>query len=109
LSSASLEEIVDIITLPTHLDQASIGSLIRNLYPVSKISDTVVVKVVGSLGHGRAKPAYTTQAALLNWLVMTYDILENQRVLSQAYSVLFNLLDTFAIRYSTKRDITRSY
>lgn len=107
LSDASLEEIIDIITLPNHLDQASIGVLIRNFYPVSKVPDTVVVKVVGSLGQGRAKPSYAAQAALLKWLVMVYDILENQRVLSQLYSVLFNLLDTIAIRYDPEEDSTR--
>jgi hypothetical protein len=31
---------------------------------------------------------------------MVYDVLENQRVLSRLYSVLFNLLDTIAIRYA---------
>jgi centromere protein I len=93
-----VEDIIDTITVSNHLDQASIGRLIRNLYPVSKIPDTVVVKVVGSLGHGKAKPSFTAQAALLKWLILTYDILENQRVLSQLYSILFNLLDTITIR-----------
>jgi len=106
LSSASLEEIIDIITVPNHLDQASIGTLIRNLYPVGKVQDEVVIKVVGSLGHGGAKPAFTAQTALLRWLIMTYDILDNQRILSKLYSVLFNLLDTIAIRYSTERSTT---
>lgn len=107
MSNASLEAIVDIITLPNQLDQASIGTLIRNLYPVSKVPDSVVIKVVGSLGHGRAKPSYTAQAALLKWLIMVYDVLESQRVLSRLYSVLFNLLDTIAIRYGIVEDTTR--
>jgi hypothetical protein len=81
--------------------------LIRNLYPVGKVSEAVVVKLVGSLGHGRAKPSYTVQAALLKWVVMTYDILENKLVLAQLYSVLFNLLDTIAIRYFTEKSTTQ--
>jgi centromere protein I len=107
LSNASLEEIVDIITVPNHLDQASTGSLIKNLYPVTKVPDTAVIKVIGSLGHGRAKPSFTAQTALLKWLVMVYDVMENQRVLSQLYSVFFNLLDTIAIRYASYEDTTR--
>jgi len=98
LPDASLNKLIDIVTLPNELDQASIGSLIRSLYPASKVPDAAVIKVVGSLGHGRTKPAYTIQAALLKWLVMVYDVLENKRVLSQLYGILFNLLDTIAIR-----------
>jgi len=77
----------------------SLNALINNLYPASTVSDTVIIKVVNSLGHGRAKPSHSTQAALLQWLVMVYDVLENTRILSQLYSILFNLLDTVAIRY----------
>ena len=94
-----LAKLVDIITLPNELDQGSLASLIRNLYPAGKVPDAVVIRVVGSLGHGRAKPSYVVQAALLKWLVLVYDVLENPRVLAQLYSILFNLLDTAATRY----------
>jgi centromere protein I len=103
LSNASLDKAIDIIRLSNEFDQASTGKLIRNLYPVGRVPDTVVIKVVSSLGHGRAKASYTTQVALLKWLVMVYDVLENQPVLSRLYSVLFNLLDTIAIRYAFER------
>lgn len=89
---------VDIVTRPNSLDQASLGRLIKNLYPASKVPDAVVSRVVASLGHGRAKTGYAAQAALLRWLVMIYEVLENQKVLTQLYGVLFNLLDTIAIR-----------
>lgn len=100
LQSASLDRLVDIITLPNEVDQSSLGNLIKNLYPASKVADAIVVKVVGSLGHGRAKPSYSTQVALLKWLVMVYDVLENHMILSRLYGILFNLLDTIAIRYA---------
>lgn len=98
LSVKTLEDLIDIITLPNELDQASIGAIIRNLYPTEKVSSDVVVKVVCGLGHGVAKPAFGAQAALLKWLIMVYDVLEDQKVLSRLYSYLFNLLDTVAIR-----------
>ncbi|KAF7875194.1 hypothetical protein EAF04_002366 [Stromatinia cepivora] len=98
LSNASLEKLIDIITLPNELDQVSIGNLIKYLYPTSKVPDSIVIKVVGSLGHGKAKPSYASQAALLKWIVLVYDVLENQKILSQLYAVLFNLLDTIALR-----------
>lgn len=100
LSNSHLSKLIDIIALPNELDQASLRNLIKSLYPNSKVPDTIVLNVVGSLGHGRSKPSYTVQAALLKWLVMIYDTLENQKVLSQLYGVLFNLLDTIATRYS---------
>ena len=99
LTTVPLAKLVDIITLPNELDQGSLASLIRNLYPAGKVPDAVVIRVVGSLGHGRAKPSYVVQAALLKWLVLVYDVLENPRVLAQLYSILFNLLDTAATRY----------
>ncbi|APA08264.1 hypothetical protein sscle_03g030340 [Sclerotinia sclerotiorum 1980 UF-70] len=98
LSNASLEKLMDIITLPNELDQVSIGNLIKYLYPTSKVSDSIVIKVVGSLGHGKDRPSYAAQAALLKWIVLVYDVLENQKILSQLYAVLFNLLDTIALR-----------
>ncbi|KAL2067965.1 hypothetical protein VTL71DRAFT_16063 [Oculimacula yallundae] len=98
LSNVSLDHLVDIITRPNHLDQSSINNLIRNLYPATRVPDEIVIKTVGSLGHGRAKPSYSAQAALLKWLIMVYDVLENSAILSQLYSLLFNLLDTSALR-----------
>lgn len=99
LSRDQLDQLVDIITLPNELDQASIGTIIRNLYPNTKVSDDSVVKVVGSLGHGQAKASFAAQAALIKWLVMVHDVLGNPQILSQLYGFLFNLLDTIAIRY----------
>lgn len=92
---------MDIITHPNELDQSSLGNLIRNLYPATRVPDIVAIKVVGGLGHGRMKPSYSVQAALLKWLIMVYDVLEDQKIFSQLYSVLFNLLDTSALRYSS--------
>ncbi|KAI0012779.1 Mis6-domain-containing protein [Xylariaceae sp. FL0662B] len=98
LLPADLDQLVDLITTPTFLDQASLGSIVRNLYPATTISDDIVIKVVGCLGHGKLKPSLAIQGGLLKWLVMVYHIIQNQAVLSRSYSVLFNLLDTAAIR-----------
>lgn len=98
LLDASLSKLIDLITLPNQLDQGSLATLIKNLYPAIKIPSAVIIRVVSSLGHGQAKPSFTTQAALLKWLVMVYGVLENPGVLSRLYGILFNLLDTIAIR-----------
>lgn len=92
-------QLIDTITLPNHLDQASIRALINSLYPAAKVSDDIIIKVVASFGHGQLKISYPAQAALVKWLILVYDVLDNPNVLSQLYSVLFNLLDTIAIRF----------
>ncbi|AEO56897.1 hypothetical protein MYCTH_100290 [Thermothelomyces thermophilus ATCC 42464] len=93
-----LARLVDLLTVRNHLDQASLGAIVRNLYPSGKVSDEVVLRFIGALGHGQLKPSFPLQALFLRWLVMVYHLLENPAVLSQVYSVLFNLLDTAAIR-----------
>ncbi|KAI1500954.1 Mis6-domain-containing protein [Biscogniauxia marginata] len=98
LLPTELNELVDLVTTSSFLDQASLASIVRNLYPATTVSGDLVVKVVGCLGHGKLKPSLAIQGALLKWLVLVHHIIENQAVLSQAYSVLFNLLDTAAIR-----------
>ncbi|KAL2152515.1 hypothetical protein VTH82DRAFT_5699 [Thermothelomyces myriococcoides] len=93
-----LGRLVDLLTVRNHLDQASLGAIVRNLYPSGKVNDEVVLRFVGALGHGQLKPSFPLQALFLRWLVMVYHSLENPTILSQVYSVLFNLLDTAAIR-----------
>ncbi|KAK0627038.1 Mis6-domain-containing protein [Immersiella caudata] len=93
-----LARIVELLTVRNRLDQSSLGSLVRNLYPARKVSDDVVLRVVGALGHGQHKPSLALQSLLVRWLVMVYHLLEKTGILSQTYGVLFNLLDTAAIR-----------
>ena len=94
-----LVRLVDLVTVRNHLDQASLGSIIRSLYPVGSVDDETVLRVVGALGHGELKPSLALQGLLLRWLIMVYHLLKNTVILSRTYSVLFNLLDTAAIRY----------
>lgn len=98
MSPGAIDEIIDLITLPNELDQASIAALIKNLFPSSRVADKTTIKVIGALGHGQSRASFTVQTLLLKWLVMVYDVLESQKLVSQAYSFLFNLLDTIAIR-----------
>lgn len=93
-----VDRLVELMVKPNHLDQASLGAMVGNLYPAVKVTSTVVLKVVGALGHGQLKPSLTLQAHLLRWLVMVYHVLEDPALLSRAYAVLFNLLDTAAVR-----------
>ncbi|KAI6447259.1 hypothetical protein MCOR17_010591 [Pyricularia oryzae] len=93
-----LQALVELVTTPNHLDQASLGAIVRNLYPIGKVPDQVVLSIVGALGHGQLRPSLTIQSLLLRWLIMVYHFLESRGVLSKCYSVLFNLLDTATIR-----------
>lgn len=95
-----LTELVNLITKPSHLDQATRGALVRNLYPANKVPKEALLNVLGCLGHGELKPSLAIQALMLRWLVMAYNVFEDPGLLSQAYAVLFNLLDTAALRYA---------
>lgn len=98
LLPADLNELIDLATVPSFLDQASIAAIVRNLYPATSVSADLVIRVIGCLGHGKLKPSLTIQAALLKWLIMIQHVVENRICFLQAYSVLFNLLDTAALR-----------
>lgn len=93
-----LERIIDAITKPNHLDQASVTSLIKNLYPTEKVSPNVVTKIICSLGPSKSKPPAATQALLLRWLILVYEVLEDPSHLSKLYAVLFNYLDMISLR-----------
>jgi len=98
LDHPSLETLVRIVTQKTELDQSSTTALIKNLYPAQRVADGVVVKVVGALGQGKGKPSPASQNALVRWLVTVYEVLEDQKVLSRLYGVLFGLLDMISLR-----------
>ncbi|KAF8457165.1 Mis6-domain-containing protein [Terfezia claveryi] len=82
LPENSLNVVIDILTAPSKLDQATIAAIVKHLYPRSKVPEDVVVKV----------------ALLLRWLVMVYDVLDGHTMLSQLYGLLFNCLDMISLR-----------
>ena len=100
LATSALTSLLDTVTLPNHLDEASIATLVNHLYPAAEttVPSDLVCKVVCSLGQGKGKPPVTTQNNLLRWLILTYDVLEDPSILTKLYGALFNLLDLISIR-----------
>lgn len=94
----ALSELIDLVTKPSFLDQASLNAIVKNLYPAARVSRDVVLRVVACLGHGHLKASLNIQAALIRWLILVYHVLESPAVLSQTYQLLFSLLDTAATR-----------
>ncbi|KAF8427322.1 Mis6-domain-containing protein [Tirmania nivea] len=82
LPEDSVNVMIDILTTPSKLDQATLATIVKHLYPRSKVSENVVVKI----------------ALLLRWLVMIYDVLDGHTILSQLYGLLFNCLDLISLR-----------
>lgn len=62
LSNESLNALIDILTTPTRLDQATTAAIVGNLYPRNKVPEEIVVKIVGCFGQGQSKPLLSTQA-----------------------------------------------
>jgi centromere protein I len=89
---------VQLACVKTHLDQSSVTTLVKNLYPAQRIPADVVVTIVGALGQGKGKPSPGTQESLVKWLTVIYEIVENPNVLSRLYGVLFCTLDMISIR-----------
>ncbi|TGJ76602.1 hypothetical protein E0Z10_g10855 [Xylaria hypoxylon] len=98
LLPVDLNQLIDLVTTPNFLNQASLASIIRNLYPATFVGSDLIIKIIGCLGHGKLKPSLTIQVALLKWLIMIQNVVENRNCLLQAYPVLFNLLDTAVLR-----------
>lgn len=97
LEGATLKRLINAITSNAH-DQSSQNALIKCLYPAQAVSSDVVYNLVSSLGHGTLKATVPTQKALIKWLIMVHDSLEETASLTKCYSVLFNLLDMMSLR-----------
>lgn len=98
IPSDALEKLIDVLTKPNHLDQATVTTLIKNLYAQERVPAIIVTKIICGLGPGKAKSSLATQALLLRWLLLVYECLEDQSHLSKLYSVLFSLLDMISLR-----------
>ncbi|GES62908.1 Mis6 domain protein [Aspergillus terreus] len=98
LPGAALERLIKILTTSNHLDQGTITTLIKNLYPAERVPSKLVTQVVCCLGPTKNKPSPATQVQLLRWLILVYDFLEDRTHLSKLYAVLFNYLDMLSLR-----------
>lgn len=101
LLAFELRQLLDIVTRPNALGQASCAKIIKSLYPATAVSVDQLCIVVGALGLGSSKPSFSIQDMLLKWIIMTYEVLENPSILLNLYSVLFNMLDISSLRYVT--------
>lgn len=98
LPGAALERLIKILTTSNHLDQGTITTLIKNLYPAERVPSKLVTQLVCCLGPTKNKPSPATQVQLLRWLILVYDFLEDRTHLSKLYAVLFNYLDMLSLR-----------
>ncbi|QDS76726.1 hypothetical protein FKW77_001125 [Venturia effusa] len=103
-----LLRIIKLVTTRNELDQSSITTLIKNLYPAGHVPSEAVCAIVASLGHARRKPSSSTQAALVRWLSAVHGVLEDHSILTQLYAVLFSLLDMVTIRFDDSQGATLS-
>jgi centromere protein I len=100
---------VQLVTTRTALDQSSVTTLIKNLYPASHVKNDVVILVINCIGQGKRNPSASTQVALVRWLAAVHDVLEDQASVSRFYAVLFNLLDMISTRYRPSEPTFHSY
>lgn len=101
LDQDALRDVVQLTSVKTLLDQTTVTTLIKNLYPAQRIPRDVIVTVVGALGQGKGKPSPGTQDSLVKWLILVHEIAEDSGILSRLYGVLFGMLDMISIRCVT--------
>lgn len=101
LDEDALETVVHIAARKTELDQTSVTTLVKNLYPAQRVSGDVIITVVAALGQGKGKPSPGTQDSLVKWLALIHEIVESADILSRLYGVLFGMLDMISIRCGT--------
>ncbi|KAF2688950.1 Mis6-domain-containing protein [Lentithecium fluviatile CBS 122367] len=100
LDDDTLRTVVHVASRKTELDQTSVTTLVKNLYPAQRVPADVVVTVVGALGQGKGKPSPGSQNGLVKWLAIVHEIIEDPNILSRLYGVLFGMLDMISIRTS---------
>ncbi|KAI4934114.1 hypothetical protein J4E86_011496 [Alternaria arbusti] len=105
LDQDALRDIVQLASVKTLLDQTTITTLIKNLYPSQKVPGDVVITIVGALGQGKGKPSPGTQDSLVKWLIAIHEVVEDSSVLSRLYGVLFGMLDMISIRLELSRGL----
>ncbi|KAF2865583.1 Mis6-domain-containing protein [Massariosphaeria phaeospora] len=100
LDEDALRAVARIASRKTELDQTSVTTLVKNMYPAQRVPADVVVTIVGALGQGKGKPSPGTQSSLVKWLTIVHEVVADANVLSRLYAVLFRMLDMYSIRTS---------
>jgi centromere protein I len=94
----ALGRLLKVLTTKNNLDQGTVTALVKNLYPRERVASKHVTQVVCCLGPSKSKPSPATQALLVRWLILAYDLLEDKTHLGKLYAVLFNHLDMISLR-----------
>ena len=98
LQTATLERLLKVLASANALDQTTQRTLINVLYPADPIPSHLICLVVNGLGYGSRKASVSNQQLLLKWLIMIHHMLEDPSILSNLYSIFFNLLDMSNLR-----------
>lgn len=98
ISQIALGRLLKVLTTKNNLDQGTVTALIKNLYPQERVTSKHITQVVCCLGPSKSKPSPATQALLVRWLILAYDLLDDKTHLGKLYAVLFNHLDMISLR-----------
>ncbi|CAG8462026.1 4858_t:CDS:10 [Funneliformis mosseae] len=95
LEVAQIAEVLNVI-LTGKLDDIDTKRLIKVLLPRTKISNFLVIKVLGSLGNKILK--YNIQALLLRWIIIVYNVIEDHSELLKFYGVIIHYMEYDTLR-----------
>ncbi|CAG8659270.1 7903_t:CDS:10, partial [Ambispora leptoticha] len=92
------EQLSDLLNLvfSAKLDVADTKRIIKLLIPRQKISENLVIKILGKLGHELV--IHSIQGLLLRWIILVYPLLEDYSRLQKLYGVIFHFLEYQGLR-----------
>lgn len=92
LNREELNELLGLVTRPSKVPAAACGKIIKDLLlPNEPIGNDSVIRVVSCLGQDNRIPMQS-KSKLLRWLVVVFDFLEDSKVITKLYGVLFGNL-----------------
>ncbi|KAG4304099.1 hypothetical protein PORY_002463 [Pneumocystis oryctolagi] len=100
LDSESIDKGISMMCRSHHIDQSNTITIINSMMPCEKVKQKTVIRIFGSLGHGRGRASLFVQFKniLLKWVVMVYDYLEGYDELNQLYGVVFHYIGFVTLR-----------
>lgn len=61
LDQESIDKGISLMCRNHHIDQSNTISIIHSMIPIAKVSQKTVIRILGSLGHGKTKASLFVQ------------------------------------------------
>ncbi|KAG0038181.1 hypothetical protein BGZ82_000862 [Podila clonocystis] len=113
LSPDQLIDLLEVI-LAGKIDDITTRKLVKILLPRQRVPENCAIRILGSLGKHLS---FSTQAALLRWIILVYDLFDSRSRFQRLYGVVFHYLSYETLRpllchilyYMTRREDVKPF